>query len=109
MTWNLGGMQRSRLPEILEAMPALGLAHVELVAFQEVNMEAGIHYGKAGSKGREWLIVAGKSEWRGRATAVRRTLGIVKHRQLGSNGLGLSVATSKQHLGVFNVRLPCLQ
>ena len=73
------------------------------VAFQEVNMDPGVHYGKAGRGEGEW-IVAGKNEgeWRGRATAVKKQLGIVRHRQVVQNGLGISIATGE----VLNLHLP---
>ena len=77
LTWNLGGMQMDRLPDILATLGIMGIGDVAIVAFQEVNMQEGIHYLKAGPTTDEWLIVAGKQqgEWRGRATAVRRSLG----------------------------------
>ena len=57
LTWNLEKMQMDRLPDILGMM---GLGDTVLVAFQEVNMEAGIHYLKAGAVADQWIIVAGK-------------------------------------------------
>ena len=108
MAWNLGGMQRERLPEILQALPLLGLKQVDVVAFQEVNMDPGIHYGKAGRGDAEWVLVAGKEEgeWRGRATAVRKRLGIIRHRQTAPNGFGISISTAAGKVGVLNVHLP---
>ena len=38
------------------------LGDVVVVAFQEVNMNPGIHYLKAGPEADSWLIVAGKQE-----------------------------------------------
>ena len=82
-TWNLGGTQMERLPDILGSLIGCGVRDVVVVAFQEVNMSAGVHYLKAGPGDDGWLIVAGKNEgeWRGRATAIRRRFGVVAHRQ----------------------------
>ena len=108
MTWNLGGMKREKLAEILETLPGLGLGEVGLVAFQEVNMDPGVHYGKAGKGNDEWVVVAGKQdgEWRGRAIAVKKQVGVIRHRQVGRNGLGLTVATVEGPVGILNVHLP---
>ena len=107
MTWNLGGMKMDRLPEVVSTMPALGLADVQLIAFQEVNVDKGIHYLKAEVSGIKWTIGAAKEEgeWRGRATAVRRW-GVIKHRQLSNNGLGICGYTPAGDVGVLNVDLP---
>ena len=62
-----------RLPHILGSLIGCGIKDVVV----EVNMNAGVHYLKAGPGDDGWLIVAGKEEgeWRGRATAVRRRFG----------------------------------
>ena len=90
-----------RLPDILGTLGIMGIGGVAIVAFQEVNMQEGIHYLKAGPMTDEWLIVAGKQqqEWRGRATAVRRSLGVVVRRQLQANGLGVCVAAQSHPHG----------
>ena len=107
MTWNLGGMQMERLPDILNSLSSL-LGDVVVVAFQEVNMNAGVHYLKAGTVTDPWLIVAGKleGEWRGRATAVRRQFGVVAHCQTQANGLAVCVAAEKGKVGILNLHLP---
>ena len=95
-------MKLERLPEIISALPTLGLERAQVVAFQEVNIDP-IHYLKAGSRTDQWTVVAAKKEgeWRGRATAaVRSSAGIIKHRhrQAEENGLeamwGSSMSTS---------------
>ena len=107
MTWNLGGMkrerereterERERLSEILDT-PGLGLGDVSLVAFQEVNMGPGVHYKKAGKGNDEWIVVAGKQdgEWRGRAIAVKKQLGVIRHRQVGRTPKYTLSETGKQ-------------
>ena len=108
MTWNLGGMKREKLTEILDTLPGLGLGEVGLVAFQEVNMDPGVHYGKEEKGSDEWIVAAGKQdgEWRGRAIAVKKQVGVIRRRKVGRNGLGLTVATAEGHVGILNVHLP---
>ena len=71
-------------------------------------MDPGVHYGKTGNGSEEWIVVAGKQdgEWRGRAIAVKKQLGVIRHRQVGRNGLGVTLATAEGHVGVLNVHLP---
>ena len=90
-----------RLPEILPTLPARSLNHVEFTSFEEVNAEPGKKYFKAGSKEDPWMIVVAKKEgeWRGRAIAV-------KHRQVASNRVPVTVKTEQGDVGFLNIHLP---
>ena len=90
LTWNVGGLPKDRMEEMVALLPALGLGQVEVLALQEVSCPEGwteLTHGK-GIDG--WRIVAGKrsKEWRGSMTAVRKSLGKITHKELGEDAPG---------------------
>ena len=108
LAWNVGGVPTDRLEELVAMLPALGLGRVDVVALQEVSCSPGITEISQGRGAEGWRIVAGKqkAEWRGRMLAVRRSLGKIVHREVGADGLGVSVQTVRGKIGVLNVHLP---
>ena len=108
MTWNVGGLPKDRMTEMVELLPALGLGHVEVLAMQEVSCPPRIMEVQAGKGKGRWRIVAGKktTEWRGRMIAVRESLGRVIHKELEDDALKITIKTADGKLGVLNVHLP---
>ena len=108
MTWNVGGLPKDRITEMVELLPALGLGGVEILAMQEVSCAPGLTEVWAGKGKERWHVVAGKrpTEWRGRMIAVRESLGKVLHKELADDALGVVVKAAGEKLGILNVHLP---
>ena len=101
MTWNVGGMPKDRMAEMVELLPAVGLGRVEVLALEEVSCPPGIMELTAGKGQNKWHIVAGKkgTEWRGRMIAVRDSLGKIVHKQMEDNSIAVTIRTPQKKAG----------